>query len=107
MRFQKTLPALIGIALACAPPAHAGVYCTESVTSVIVVADNVYFTTNESCPNWCEINPSWDAAATDRALALLTSARATPSSNLTFEWSQLSSCGAAVPTYSSPGVIIF
>lgn len=107
MRLSATFGVLAGIALVSAPLAHAEVYCNETITSVIMAGDNVYFTTNESCPNWCEINPNWDAVAVDRAMGILMTARTEPSGTVEFAWSQISSCGAAAPTYASPDQLIF
>lgn len=106
MRLSKVLGLITCVAVLSAPLAHAEVYCNETVTSVIVAGDTVYFTTNETCPNWCEVNTSWDATATGRAMALLTTARTSPSLTIEFAWSQISSCGTAAPTYSSPDFVI-
>jgi hypothetical protein len=93
------------LALARTQVAHATAWCSETVTELIVSGDTVYFTTNESCPNWCEISTSWDTTATNRAFSLLTSARVA-SLPIEFEWGQLSACGSAVPTYSSPASLL-
>ena len=107
MRLSVAFGLIAGIAMASAPLARADIYCNETVTSVIMTGDTVYFTTNESCRAWCEINPSWDAVATDRAMGILMTARTIPSATVEFAWSQISSCGTAVPTYASPDILIF
>lgn len=68
MRFSTALLFLVCTTLVSTSTAHADSYCSETVTQIIVKSDAVYFTTSKSCPNWCELNPSWDATAVDRAL---------------------------------------
>lgn len=84
--------------------AHAGVYCEDTVTKVIVAGDPIYFTSSNSCPNWCQINPSWSADALKRAYALLLSARVS-GTPVWFYWTDISVCGQ-VPTYDQPGTLM-
>lgn len=54
--------------------AHAGAYCAEHVTMIIMQGDSINFETDKSCPNWCEISPTWSTTAQDRAYATLITA---------------------------------
>ncbi len=58
--------------------AGAGEYCwSEGVAAVVVQGDEIYFTTNKSCPGWCRVNPNWSVEAKKRAYAMLLTAKAT------------------------------
>lgn len=40
--------------------AHAGEYCwNEYVQYLIVVGDDINFTTSKTCPGWCKIDETW------------------------------------------------
>ena len=86
----------------------AGEYCwNDKVLMVIVQGEKIFFTSEKSCNNWCEISDTWSAEAKNRAFTQLITAKATES-NITFFWSEHDSgkpCQSFLPTYSKPGVI--
>ena len=84
--------------------AHA-VACTETVINLIVHSSgNVYFQTNATCGNWCQINWSTEAANKNGYAMLLTAK--TTGKTLTFVWPNLSACNVSNVTYASPDYII-
>lgn len=106
MRPSMALPILTCVALISATAANADSYCSENVTQIIVKGDGVYFTSSKSCPNWCELNPSWDATAINRALSVMIAAK-TAGTSVTFEWpDQSGPCSNVEQTYSAPGAVI-
>ena len=102
MKRVHGLGAAIALILLCSyGKAQAEIYCVETLTRVIVASNgSVYFTTAQTCPNWCQINWS-DAGAVSKAYATLLSAeaQATP---VTLGWSGISSCSDENATYASP-----
>lgn len=88
------------------PAAHAGAYCAEDVTKVIISNGAIEFTTDKSCPNWCAIDSAWDTGSQNRAYAELLSARAM-SAQVAFYWNdQASACSSTEVTGSSPAVLM-
>lgn len=81
----------------------AGAYCyDEKLTSVIVNSGGIYFTTDKSCPNWCEINSSWSAEVINRSYSMLLSAQA-QNRVVRFYWEEhATTCAGAVPVYANP-----
>src|SRR5438132_1056410 len=56
--------------------ASAGAYCYgEHITQVVLIQESIYFTTDVSCPNWCEVSPAWSATQQNRAYAGLLAAK--------------------------------
>lgn len=106
MRRTSGLMAAIGLVLLSGSGmANAETYCVETLTRVIIASTGgVYFTTAETCPNWCQVNWS-DAGALSKAYATLLAAEAqeTP---VTFGWSAISSCNDQNATYASPDNVI-
>lgn len=50
-------------------------YCKAKPTSVIVHdSQAIYFTAENVCQDWCQLNPEWSDANKDRAFSLLTTA---------------------------------
>lgn len=106
MRIAMAILIATCAALISAAPASADSYCSETITQIIIKNDAVYFTTNKSCPNWCELNPSWDATTINRALSVMIAAK-TSGSSVTFEWpDQSGPCSNVEQTYSAPGAVI-
>jgi hypothetical protein len=102
------------IAIALAPTATFAVceeaeaaFCfNESISYVIVSGDDIYFTTDKSCPDWCKVNASWSADAKKRAYAALLAAKMADRT-ISFAFSELTStCAGPVPTYASPTHIL-
>jgi hypothetical protein len=86
---------------------RAGEYCwNETVQFVILQGDEIYFTTNKTCPGWCRIDPSAGVEARRRAYAMLLTAK-TMEKPLTFFWNEhATSCAGAVPVGSIPGTVL-
>lgn len=85
--------------------AHADVYCSEQITQVIVNSSGgVYFTTNETCPNWCQLNFS-TSDAVKQGYAMLLAANA-QGKTLMFEWGNLTSCSTPNSVYASPANVV-
>lgn len=81
--------------------AGAAAYCTERLTNLIVKTDGaVYFTTNSTCPNWCQLNFS-AGAAKSQGYAMLLAAMSTDR-DVRFYWLNISSCSSINATNSSP-----
>ncbi len=83
--------------------ANARVDCVEAVTGAVLhVNGNIYFTTDKTCPNWCQVN--WGSSAANKnAFAMLLAAK-TSARQITFDWPYLASCteintGGASPDY--------
>lgn len=83
--------------------ASAGAYCNnEKLTSIIVQGEQVYFTTDKSCPNWCQLDPTWSIDAFNRTYSMLLSAQA-QKKEVRIYWREHSvACEGPVPTYSKP-----
>lgn len=79
----------------------AGQYCTEHITQVIEHTNgNVYFTTDQSCPSWCELSrPTTDSL--NRGYSLLLSALLS-GRYVRFYWPNASTPCQSEPAYSSP-----
>lgn len=59
-------------------------YCSDKPTQVIIQSENnIWFTTQNLCKDWCAVPPEWPAAQRDRAFSLLLTA-ALQSKNVTF-----------------------
>ncbi len=97
---RKLSRATIGAALAVASSfAFAGGDCFEVVTHVVVHSSgNVYFTTDQTCLNWCQVN--W-GAGTKNGLAVLMAAQAT-GRKVEFSWPAIAGCNVQNVTYASP-----
>jgi hypothetical protein len=104
---MKRIVAGLILSIGVASTASAGSYCyNETVTTVIMQGDQIFFTSNPSCPNWCEVNGSWSAAAQARAFAMLTTAKVA-GMPLSFYWTdQSGSCSSIEPAYSMPVYLI-
>lgn len=81
--------------------ANAGIHCSEKINLAILHKNgNIYFTSSQTCKNWCQIN--WASEEDkNRAYSTLLTAR-TADREITFYWSSLSSCSYSNPTYASP-----
>jgi hypothetical protein len=99
---------LVMCMLGCSTSALAGSYCySETVTSLIIQNNTVYFTTDKSCPSWCAIPSTWGAAMQSQAYAMLISARTT-GPPVSFYWNdQSSSCSNIEAVGSSPTTLVF
>lgn len=85
---------------------YAGAHCTEEISSAILHENgNVYFQTNATCPNWCQIKWSTEEDK-NRAYSTLLAARTTDR-KLTFYWNNLNACSEINPTYQSPEYMVY
>jgi len=86
--------------------ANAGVSCIEKVTNAILHKNsNVYFKTDKTCNNWCQIK--WVGEGDkDRALSMLLTAKATDKP-IGFYWGNINSCEAKNVTYESPDYMTY
>ena len=93
------------MAISCVSNARAE-YCNgQKITAVILTDDNVYFTTDKSCPNWCRISPGLAENQRDRMYSMLLTA-ASVNRRLSFYFAEAQGC-EAVPTYSTPTAVIY
>lgn len=87
----------------------AGEYCwSDKVTMVIVKNGAIYFTSQKSCPNWCQVDPAWSVEGRNMAYSQLLTAKTT-GGNITFYWNEHEAgrpCQDKLPTYSKPSVLI-
>lgn len=99
--------ALLGFMIMAATSSQAGEYCwNESIQLLIMQGDDIYFTTDKTCPNWCTLHPEWSQEARKRAYATLLTAKTT-GTPVTFFWHQHSTaCESPLPVHSYPGSII-
>src|SRR5262245_33252691 len=107
MKLRRALFAANSALLLFAQSSWAGVWCSETVTSVVVgnFGAAVYFQTDLTCPQgiWCEAVPSTGIEAQrNRQYAQLLTAQLT-GKKIAFYWLDLSSCtanqGGAAPLH--------
>lgn len=103
---KRTLAAAATL-LAATSHAEAGAYCPqERLTSLIVQGDVIFFTTDKSCPGWCQVDQSWSVEGKKRAYATLLAAKISDRT-VSFYWNELTSnCSGAVPTNAAPGLLM-
>ncbi|SFJ21984.1 hypothetical protein [Caulobacter sp. UNC279MFTsu5.1] len=103
---KKLLLGAVALMLS-ATTAHAAQYCwSEKINQVVLVGDNIYFSTDQSCLSWCSVPTTWSAGARDRAYSMLLTAKAS-NRPLSFYWSTAATACASLPAYSSPDQILF
>ena len=73
----------------------------EIITTVTTVGDEVYFTTDKSCPNWCKLSSSLSASAKDRFYAQLLTASVTKT-HVDIFWQLVSTPCAVEPAGAEP-----
>lgn len=82
------------------------VTCSEQVTYLILHENgSIFFETNQTCPNWCELNFA-TAEQDDNGYAMLMAAK-TQGISVDFDWPNISSCTAVNATYASPDFMYF
>jgi hypothetical protein len=102
---KKLLLAFVALMLPAA--AHAAQYCwSEKIDQVVLLGDNIYFSTDKSCPTWCSVSTGWSAEARNRAYSMLLTAKAA-NRPLSFYWSTAATACAVMPAYSFPDQILF
>jgi len=100
-RLIKGSAGVITVFIVCASAARADVGCAETVTQIIMHSNgNVYFTTNQTCANWCSLSFT-TTDGNNRAYAMLLSANA-QAKTIWFDWPNLTSCSQQNITYASP-----
>lgn len=105
MRARSLLMVIAGLMFGSA--ASAGVYCTESLLSVIAHDDgNYYFKSDKTCQSaWCQI--AWgptDGVRNRNGYAMLLTAKASER-QVMFFWPNITSCTQANATYASPSAM--
>ncbi|MEP0176626.1 MAG: hypothetical protein ABJH28_09220 [Paraglaciecola sp.] len=84
---------------------HAAVSCKENILDLVVHNNgNVYFSTDNTCPNWC-LADLGSEKNNDRAYALLLAAR-TKGEALMMRW-DLAACSENNASYAKPSYIFF
>ncbi|HSI50820.1 MAG TPA: hypothetical protein VLA61_21345 [Ideonella sp.] len=105
---MRNLFVLLACAFGCSV-SIAGEYCwNENLALVITQGENIYFTTDKSCPNWCQVDPALSSDAKKRIFATLLTAKAM-GRGVAMYWNEApagSQC-AAVPAYSKPVTVAF
>ncbi|HWW24737.1 MAG TPA: hypothetical protein VNZ85_02450 [Caulobacter sp.] len=76
-------------------------YCfNEKIGQLVLVGENIYFTTDKTCASWCQVPTNWSADARNRVYSLLLTAKTT-NTLVSFNWPTAPSACAALPTYSA------
>jgi redox-sensitive bicupin YhaK (pirin superfamily) len=102
MLTKNLVPLLIAaLLIALSPIAKAATHCTETITRAILhLNGNIYFTSDKTCPNWCQVN--WGTSEKNKnAFAMLLAAQ-TAARSITFYWPSVSECTEVNATYASP-----
>jgi hypothetical protein len=88
-------------------PAFAGAYCyAETINYLIVNGTQIFFTSNKSCPNWCEVGPGWTDAAKNRAYATMLASKHA-GTTVTLYFNELTAtCSGPVPVSSGALIVI-
>ena len=98
---------LVALMFFVAPTVAHAEYCwNERVTQVIVFGNNVFFTTNKSCPQWCGLTAGLSSDAYNRFYSILLTSFTTGKLVTTY-WSQTaagSNC-PVVALYAAPDLI--
>lgn len=105
MRALATISGVLASLVFC-QPAHAEYCFSEKIGQLVLVGDNVYFTTNKTCASWCQVPANWSADARNRAYSLLLTAKTT-NMLVSFNWPTASGACAALPTYSAFDQVFF
>lgn len=102
MRNRPTVLAATTLVLAILPISARAEYFNDKPNKVIVNDQNVYFTTDRLCLDWCMLSPSWAAGQRDKAFSVLLTATAQGKSVIFFN-------GACelMPVYAEPGLVMF
>ncbi|AJP70589.1 hypothetical protein TS85_00205 [Sphingomonas hengshuiensis] len=86
--------------------AQAGAYCEQTIKLAIVNnAGGIYFTTDKSCLNWCQINPDISQAQQDRMYSMLLTS-ASNCRKVTIYFDSATGC-EALPVYSQPSTFLY
>jgi hypothetical protein len=110
-RFIKCIRKLsfASIAISCiagVSSAHAGEYCTqEKITQIITGSGMVFFTTDKSCPNWCQLPTAWSTDSINRSYSLMLSAFMS-NRKVAFYWPTAATACQVVSVNSSPDNVI-
>jgi len=84
--------------------AEANIECTENIVAVILhVNGNIYFQSDQTCGNWCQVNMGTDAM-NKNVYAMLLSAKM-GGRPLLFNWPNLASCSSQNATYAAPAYV--
>lgn len=78
--------------------------CGEKVVNIISHSNgNIYFTTDHTCPNWCQLggNPAF----IKQSYAMFLTARANDK-YIEFAWNNLASCGEKNEVYAIPDFLV-
>lgn len=82
-------------------------YCfSEKIGQLVLVGDNIYFTTDKTCSSWCAVPANWSADARNRVYSLLLTAKTT-NTLVSFNWPGAATACAAQPTYSAFDQVFF
>jgi|SRR5271155_4764440 len=103
---MKLYAGLLALGLTLAPSLANATYCYgEQVNYVIWYGSAIYFTTNKSCPSWCQVDSTQASDVQDRAYSMLLSAKLS-GNTLVIDWPQVTTSCAVVPGLSVPDIII-
>lgn len=81
--------------------------CKEQIEDLVIHNNgNIYFSTNLTCPHWCQLDMGGEKQ-TDRAYSMLLAARV-KGEGLMFRWnSAITSCSQDNPRYTKPTYVFF
>jgi hypothetical protein len=95
-----TLACVATASLAFGSSARADYCFSEKIGQLVLVGDNIYFTTDKTCSSWCQVPTTWSADARNRAYSLLLTAKTTKAL-VSFNWPSAAGACAALPVYSA------
>jgi hypothetical protein len=78
--------------------------CNEKVINIISHSNgNIYFTTDQTCPSWCQL--AGNPAFIKQSYAMFLTAGATDKT-IAFAWNNLASCGEKNAVYAIPDFMV-
>lgn len=101
----KRIALVTALLLLPATQAHAAYCFAEKIGQIVLVGDVVYFTTDKTCPSWCEVNPTWSTDAKNRVYSMLLTAK-TSNQLVSFHWPAATTACMALPTYARPDQVL-
>lgn len=98
---QIVAPLAVALSVTISPVTHAATHCTEAVTRAILHANGgIYFTSDKTCPNWCQVN--WGTGEKNKNGYAMLLAAQTSARTITFYWTNIAACNEVNATYASP-----
>ncbi len=98
---QFIAPSLAALFMCISSATNAATHCTEAITRAILHAGGgIYFTSDKTCSNWCQIN--WGTSEKNKNGYAMLLAAQTSARTITFYWPNVEACTEVNATYASP-----